>query len=781
MQSSDRLVDVIADPFDTRRRRRRAFGRVVMPICGVAMVIAAIFAIAVYSHEANRKGVLALSDDLLATLDEAIRQQVAAFLGPCARALRISRYMLATTPQPERRLVLENLSVGLMKEIPQLANINIADAEGNFVMVRRGAADGSDVKDIRNAPGARRVTWIHRNAAGIEIGREEDPKDTYDPRTRPWYEGAARSDGVFWTGIYIFFTDKKPGITVSTRFQEANGDLRVVGVDITLEELSHFLGTLEIGARGQALIMDGSGNLIAYPDVGKIMKQGKDGPVPARIDEIGDPVLTAAYDRFRIEGQGRHVIDVGGENYIATAAPMKEIGQDWWVVITVPENDFVGFVANNNRKALAMSMVIVAFAAGLAALLIRQGLRADRAARLLLDRSRLIGRQSAAYGALAEAADQLDLAIGQVPGIFTETLTEMTGARRVSIWRLLPRAQMLRCIDSYEQESQGHVGGLEMHRDELPQFFAFLQTAEEVAVPDARADRRTAQFYRVLMQPLGSQSLFIVPLQGRGQVLGAICLEDVATLEGSRDFIRTVANMLALHLAAEAGDSSNEPGINPGPRKIATAPVPAPMQASPERSRSADLAARALDPSQLAAQVYTNAAVLVLKLPDSTALASRCADDAPALADAIACTLQRLAAQNEIPYLKFLGQKAVAATGFEEAEDGGTMRIATLAVELRDHLTALFETAGLPPDFRIGIDCGVAMGGAVGNEPRVFNLWGEAVKTAGAMAASASPGGIQATEAAYTYLRQGFLFRPRGSFYLPGVGEARTFVLAGQL
>ena len=781
MQPSERLVDDIDDPFDTRRRRRRAFGRVVMPVLGVAMVIAAIFSIAVYSHEANRKGVLALSDDLLATLDETIRQQVAAFLGPCARALRLSHHMLATTPLPERRSILENLSVSLLKEIPQLANVNIADADGNFVMVRRGAADGTDVKEISNAASARRVTWTHRNAAGVEIGREEDPKDTYDPRTRPWYQGAADRDGVFWSGIYIFFTDRKPGITVSTRFREANGDLRIVGIDITLEELSHFLASLEIGAHGQALIMDGSGNLVAYSDASKILKQGKDGPVPARIDEIGDPVLTATYDRFRIEGQGRHVIDVGGENYIATAAPMKEIGQDWWILITVPEADFVGFVANNNHKALAMSMVIVAFAAGLAALLIRQGLRADRAARLLLDRSRLIGRQSTAYGALAKAADQLDLAKGQVPGVFTETLTEMTGARRVSIWRLLTRTQMLHCIDSYEQDSQGHVGGLEMHRDELPQFFAFLQTGEEIDIPDAHSDRRTAQFHRVLMQPLGSRSLFVVPLRGRGQVLGAICLEDAATLEGTRDFIRTVANMLALHLAIEAGDALNGSGLDPGPRTFAAAPVPAPTAAAMERSRSADLAARSLDPAQLAAEVYTNAAVLVLRLPDSTALATRSADDAPALADAIACTLQRLAAQYDIPYLKFLGQKAVAATGFEHEDLGGTARIAGLAVDLRDHLTALFETAGLPPDFRIGIDCGLAMGGAVGNEPRVFNLWGEAVKTAGAMAASAALGGIQATEAAYDRLRQGFLFRPRGSFYLPGVGEARTFVLAGQL
>jgi len=56
------------------------------------------------------------------------------------------------------------------------------------------------------------------------------------------------------------------------------------------------------------------------------------------------------------------------------------------------------------------------------------------------------------------------------------------------------------------------------------------------------------------------------------------------------------------------------------------------------------------------------------------------------------------------------------------------------------------------------------------------------VRTADIMAGSAiGAGSIQVSEAAYRLLRQQFLFRPRGSFYLPRVGAARTFVLASRL
>jgi len=69
----------------------------------------------------------------------------------------------------------------------------------------------------------------------------------------------------------------------------------------------------------------------------------------------------------------------------------------------------------------------------------------------------------------------------------------------------------------------------------------------------------------------------------------------------------------------------------------------------------------------------------------------------------------------------------------------------------------------------------------VSADPRLFNLWGEAVDTARTMASSALPGAIQASEAAYLRLRHSFLFRLRGSFYRPLAGTAQSFILAGRL
>jgi class 3 adenylate cyclase len=128
-----------------------------------------------------------------------------------------------------------------------------------------------------------------------------------------------------------------------------------------------------------------------------------------------------------------------------------------------------------------------------------------------------------------------------------------------------------------------------------------------------------------------------------------------------------------------------------------------------------------------------------------------------------------------------MGHDIIGAAGFSPDDPTAASRIANAAVACRDVLRKLFEESGVAPDFRLGIDCGIAIGNAVGHNPRVFNLWGEAVEIAEVMATSAIPGAIQASEAAYRHLRQGFLLRPRGTFYLPAVGASQTFVLAGRL
>ena len=773
MTVANQIVDISVEPLEERRRRRRAILRVGVPVVGVLLMIATILTIGLYANRANRNGVLALSHNLIDTVGDRIALEVSAYLGPAVRAVKIARDLMKGEAIGKRLPAIENFSASFLRETPQLDSFSFADADGNYVLVRRGAAGGVDEEIIDNAPGSRQAVWVHRNADGEEIGREEDPRNDFDPRTRPWFIGAQKTDGQFWTGVYVFYSDRQPGLTVSVRHVESDGRLYVFGVDITLAALSNFLSTLEIGKNGRAIIMENSGQMIARPEGKALLRETNGVLTTVRADELGDAVLTSAYDHFRVEGPGRRVIEVDGRYYITAVTPLQLANRDWSTLIVVPEDDFIGFVKSNLRRGLAMSLIIVAVAVVLALLLVRQGFRADRTGRLLLDRQHAINRQSAALATVAAAAARYDPALNEPPRVLTETLADVEGARRAAIWRVAESGRILRCEDIFDRETRGHVDGLELHRDEFPQFFASLAKGDEIIVPDASRDRRTAEIHRVLMKPVGTRVFMLVPLRQDERSVGAIWLEHATGVTGNQDFIRAAANMLAPRMALGTATAASLERASTTAAKAAAH--------SGERSFTADLRIREIEAANIAGDVYSGVAVMVLEFTDPVTMAARMSGCANSLSDNVVCALQELATEHDIPYLKIVGNNVVAAAGFEEQNSTAVTIIADTAVAVRDRCAALLEEDGREQDFRIGVDCGMAIGGTVGKEPRIFNLWGEAVHTAESMAASALPGTVQVTEAAYGQLRHDFLFRPRGSFYLEHIGEMRTFVLAGRL
>ena len=209
--------------------------------------------------------------------------------------------------------------------------------------------------------------------------------------------------------------------------------------------------------------------------------------------------------------------------------------------------------------------------------------------------------------------------------------------------------------------------------------------------------------------------------------------------------------------------------------------APAPESAS---TGFADSALSANLATELAADVYPQVTVMVVRFTDPLALAGRRAAAVQgALVGRIAHALERAAQEGGIPYLKLLGDEVVAAAGLtpEEAGRPAARRIAAFALAARACCTQLFEEAEVEPGFRIGLDTGVAIGSRVGSGEGFLNLWGDAARLADQMAESAPLGGIQATEAVYDALAGQYLFRPRGAFHVPMHGPRNCYILAAAL
>ena len=705
----DEIIDVDADPREARREFWRRIVRFGIPLAGVVLIVAAIIGIAFYSYQSNRNDALSLSEDLIGALDQRVRTEVQAYLTPAAHAVGTLAGMLPNDGlSPAGRPVLEKLAMQLLQDRPQLASLYVGDPEGNFLMVQRSPEGTLNTKVIEHHGAERRVTWYRRDRKGEVEAVEEDPADTYDPRTRPWYRGATSVDGLFWTDVYIFFTAQKPGLTAARAVSGRDHQvIAVAGGDIALEALSDFLAGLEIGKSGRAMIIDAQGRLVAFPDPSKIVEAGNGEFRPAQLAELGEPLLTKVYDRIRVTGDGRSIVEIDDRPYVVAASSLaKSMAHDWSLVFVVPEEDFVGFVAANGRKMLWMSGGIVALAVGLAALLAYQGLIADRNARMLGQRERALAAQSSAFEELASTASLFEM--GDQAGLrrLTEIVARALAARRVSLWQVDDRRSEIVCVDCFDQETKGHTTGAEIRRAECPELLEALFQGDELTVKDAAGDPRTARLAAVYLNAVGCRSLLSAPIARSSGVVGFVWIEDGGTT-GRREvdaesFTRTIAHMMSVRLAKTSGPETVRPAVVSAasgaavtdavlPTPAETLPVAGPAlrtsSISSERNRALlrQISARGLNDDGLQAKVFPTATALVLRFFDDLAMAASAdGEQRVGVIERIVAAFQEIAERQQVRYVKIMTDQIVAVEGFDQAAHQAAITLGEVALALQD-------------------------------------------------------------------------------------------------
>ena len=80
-------------------------------------------------------------------------------------------------------------------------------------------------------------------------------------------------------------------------------------------------------------------------------------------------------------------------------------------------------------------------------------------------------------------------------------------------------------------------------------------------------------------------------------------------------------------------------------------------------------------------------------------------------------------------------------------------------------------------DFRIGLNSGPVIGGVIGRDNFVFDIWGDSVNLASRMESTGVPGRIQVGPTTYGLLKERFVFEPRGRVPVKGKGEVETWFL----
>ncbi|MFZ8920771.1 MAG: cache domain-containing protein, partial [bacterium] len=364
-----------------------------------ALLIATVSIIFFYTQKQTSTGVDQITKDLVSTVTKNVSDETISFLKPAVQIANNltqnpSRLQSSFQQSDSLETHFEVHALDMLKMYPQISGIFVGDEKGRFLFAKQMGEGKTGIKVIdpsgelfpkflelledkglqdlniignQNADVIQNSFWKNLNASGelIEVRLNKD--DNYDPRLRPWYQGAQKAEKIFWTDTYIFFTAQKPGITVAEPYFNAFGDLiGVVGVDIELDQLSVFLEDQQVGKEGLVFIFDKKGKVIAFPKI-KLMKMENEKLRPIQFTELDFPSVQKAINSYFETGEQSFTVTENGINYFSVFTPFpSNFGKDWLIGIVVPEDDFIGFFKEMQTGIVLISLCVLLFSIGIA-------------------------------------------------------------------------------------------------------------------------------------------------------------------------------------------------------------------------------------------------------------------------------------------------------------------------------------------------------------------------------------------------------------------------------
>ena len=175
-----------------------------------------------------------------------------------------------------------------------------------------------------------------------------------------------------------------------------------------------------------------------------------------------------------------------------------------------------------------------------------------------------------------------------------------------------------------------------------------------------------------------------------------------------------------------------------------------------------------------------NLSVLFADLVDFTAAVQELPPEAVVdYLDRLVRTFDALCEQHGVDKIKTIGDCYMAAAGLDGSGAAGAVAIGRFALamlEASEHQPGL---GGRKLALRIGIHCGPATAGVIGDTRFSYDVWGAAVNVAARMESHGEPGRIQVSAAFRALTQDAFVFEERGTTDIKGIGSARTFFLVG--
>lgn len=336
-----------------------------------------------YNSKKSNELAIAAAERLILEVGEEISERIKLIYDPIYAIVGIASLVPElTSPAIKEDPRALSLILRVQRIYPQILSFYVGFENGDFFMVTHIAGEnGAALQDALHAPqnaafaneiistdaaGHRSTRWTFLAEDGSIVGHRDAVPAEFDPRARPWYESAKRSDVVERSDLYIFATSGEPGFTLSRSFTGQTSG--VMGADLTAVDLARFLRDQRITPTSTAIIFTKTGEVIALTDATRLAQaahsSGELLVSPPKIGYLNDPViagLVAAYEDGSMSGT--RIYDVSGRTWIGRVLDIPpRYGRDQLLAITVPINEIEKPVLDIRNQTLLYSIGFLVFA-----------------------------------------------------------------------------------------------------------------------------------------------------------------------------------------------------------------------------------------------------------------------------------------------------------------------------------------------------------------------------------------------------------------------------------
>ena len=336
------------------------------------------------AYNGSKSSVYYLAENMIKDIADKVSDKTINYMQPAERTIKQIKYLIE-----DNKLDFKNKDAFLtflrntLENNKEIGAIYLGMTNGSFEMTKR-MLDGSYSNRVINRTKDKVIIdWIHENKKN-EINFPDEvlgPDEGYDPRKRGWYKSALDKKGLVWEDVYVFASDKIPGVSCAMPVYEKNGNLiGVLGIDIGVMEFSFFLGDIELSKIGKAVLLNNKDEIIAV-SMDRTNKSDVINEILFKGQNINELNLVLAEDSknnliresyFTYQGsKGQKHLPIFKSNKKKYITKYQRFNPNeyfhWSVGIVIPEKTIMGTVNINNIIVLSISLffIILSLALGI--------------------------------------------------------------------------------------------------------------------------------------------------------------------------------------------------------------------------------------------------------------------------------------------------------------------------------------------------------------------------------------------------------------------------------